>query len=90
MVKTALESANKSRLVWTTLFFYPDIRTEWLSMQLARRLFYSFAKPDAEYLVVEDIVRFFSTPEDADAVFAILDKDSNGDASRDEVEMACL
>jgi hypothetical protein len=47
-------------------------------------------KPGADYLVVEDIVRFFPTPDDADTVFAILDKDSNGDASRDEVEMACL
>ncbi|THH18467.1 hypothetical protein EUX98_g8949, partial [Antrodiella citrinella] len=71
MVQTALESANKSRL-------------------LARRLFYSFARPGAEYLIVEDIARFFATPEEADAAFAIFDKDSNGDASRDELEMACM
>ncbi|KAI0785645.1 Mechanosensitive ion channel-domain-containing protein [Abortiporus biennis] len=71
MVKTALESANKSRL-------------------LARRLYYSFARPGAEFLIVEDIARFFPTPDDADAAFAIFDKDSNGDASRDEIEMACM
>ncbi|KAG6900759.1 hypothetical protein C0993_002183 [Termitomyces sp. T159_Od127] len=71
MVKTALESANKSRL-------------------LARRLFYSFAKPDAKYLLVADIAPYFTTSEEADHVFSIFDKDMNGDASHDEVEMACL
>ncbi|KAF5393511.1 hypothetical protein D9757_000597 [Collybiopsis confluens] len=71
MVKTALDSANKSRF-------------------LARRIFYSFAKPGSDYLLVQDIARFFSTPEEADAVFALFDKDSNGDATREEVEIACM
>ncbi|KAH0589492.1 hypothetical protein J132_05680 [Termitomyces sp. J132] len=71
MVKTALESANKSRL-------------------LARRLFYSFAKPDAKYLLVDDIASYFTSPEEASHVFSIFDKDMNGDISRDEIEMACL
>ncbi|THH00782.1 hypothetical protein EW026_g1806 [Hermanssonia centrifuga] len=70
-VQTALQSANKSRL-------------------LARRLFYSFVKPGTDYLIVEDIARYFPTPEDADAAFAIFDQDMNGDATRDEVEMTCL
>ncbi|KAF7792394.1 hypothetical protein EIP86_003431 [Pleurotus ostreatoroseus] len=70
-VQTALQSANKSRL-------------------LARRLFYSFVRPNAEYLVIGDIARYFPTMEDADAAFAIFDQDSNGDATRDEIEMACL
>ncbi|GLB37046.1 putative mechanosensitive ion channel [Lyophyllum shimeji] len=71
MVKTALESANKSRL-------------------LARRLFYSFVKPGSDYLLVDDIARYFPDPGEADQVFALFDKDGNGDASRDELEMACL
>ncbi|KAI1796400.1 Mechanosensitive ion channel-domain-containing protein [Ganoderma leucocontextum] len=71
MVKTALESANKSRL-------------------LARRLFYSFSRPGSDRLLVEDIARFFGNPDEADAAFAIFDKDSNGDVSRDEIEMACM
>lgn len=71
MVKTALESANKSRL-------------------LARRLFYSFVKPGSDWLLVEDIARFFPNQDEADQVFALFDKDSNGDVSRDEIEMACL
>ncbi|KAI0344847.1 hypothetical protein BDW22DRAFT_1326420 [Trametopsis cervina] len=70
-VQTALESANRSRL-------------------LARRLYYSFVKSHAEYLVVQDIARFFPTMEDADRAFAIFDRDSNGDVTRDEVELACL
>lgn len=71
IVQTALESANKSRL-------------------LARRLFYSFAKPNADYLLVEDIQGLFKSRDEADLVFAIFDQDSNGDASRDEVEMAIM
>ncbi|KAF9475543.1 hypothetical protein BDN70DRAFT_813949, partial [Pholiota conissans] len=71
IIKTSLESANKSRL-------------------LARRLFYSFAQTKAEYLLLEDIQRFFPTKEDAAAVFALFDKDGNGDATRDEIELACL
>ncbi|OBZ67098.1 putative MscS family protein C2C4.17c [Grifola frondosa] len=60
------------------------------SRLLARRLFYSFVRPGADYLIVEDIARFFPTPDDADAAFAIFDKDVNGDVSRDEIEMACM
>ncbi|RPD63790.1 hypothetical protein L227DRAFT_496301 [Lentinus tigrinus ALCF2SS1-6] len=71
MVKTALDSANKSRL-------------------LARRLFYSFAPPGADRVVVEDIARFFASAEEADHAFSIFDKDSNGDINRDEMEMACM
>ncbi|KAF7361876.1 Mechanosensitive ion channel protein [Mycena venus] len=71
IVQTALESANRSRL-------------------LARRLFYSFAKPNADYMLVEDIQRYFPTHDEADLVFALFDQDSNGDASRDEVEMALM
>ena len=57
---------------------------------MARRLFYSFAKPGAQSMTVQDIARFFPTPEDADAAFALFDKDMNGDATRDEVEIACM
>ncbi|CCM01460.1 uncharacterized protein FIBRA_03513 [Fibroporia radiculosa] len=60
VVKTALESANKSRLA------------------------------SAHSLMVNDIMPFFPTPEDADAAFALFDKDMNGDATRDEVEIACM
>lgn len=59
-------------------------------VQLARRLFYSFAKPNSDYLHLEDIARYFPTAEEAEHVFALFDKEMNGDVSRDEMEMACL
>ncbi|KAF9793059.1 Mechanosensitive ion channel-domain-containing protein [Thelephora terrestris] len=71
VVKTALESANKSRL-------------------LARRLFYSFAKPGVDYLLLEDIAKYFPTAEDAEAAWNLFDKDGNGDTTRDELEMTCM
>ncbi|PFH51489.1 hypothetical protein AMATHDRAFT_142246 [Amanita thiersii Skay4041] len=71
MVKTALESANKSRL-------------------LARRLFHSFAQPGHEFIYPKDIERYFTSQEEAERAFALFDKDSNGDASLEEMEMACL
>jgi len=58
--------------------------------QLARRIFYSFAQQGSDYLFVEDIEGLFPTKEDALAVFSLFDKDSNGDASREEFEIACL
>lgn len=59
-------------------------------VQLARRLFYSFAKPGVDYLLLEDIAKYFPTPEDAEAAWNLFDKDGNGDATRDEVEMTCM
>jgi hypothetical protein len=53
-------------------------------------LFYSFRQGHADHLQASDIARYFTSKEDADAAFAFFDKDDNGDASRDEVEMACL
>ncbi len=87
MVKTALESANKSRLVCIHMTI---TRSTLNKLQLARRLFYSFVQPGSDYVFVQDIQRFFATPEEADQVFALFDKDTNGDASRDELEMACM
>ncbi|EIN11813.1 hypothetical protein PUNSTDRAFT_61874 [Punctularia strigosozonata HHB-11173 SS5] len=71
MVQTALQSANKTRL-------------------LARRLFYSFQKEGHDYLLVDDIQRFFPARDQADAAFSIFDKDNNGDVTREEMELACL
>lgn len=62
----------------------------YFGIQLSRRLFYSFAEKESEYLFVEDIESFFSTKEEADRAYALFDKDSNGDVSREEMEIACL
>jgi len=61
-----------------------------IPVQLARRLFYSFAKQGVDYLLLEDIAKYFPTPEDAEAAWNLFDKDGNGDATRDEVEMTCM
>jgi hypothetical protein len=53
-------------------------------------LFYSFAKPGVDYLLLEDIAKYFATPEDAEAAWNLFDRDGNGDATRDEVEMTCM
>jgi hypothetical protein len=57
---------------------------------LARRLFYSFRKPGAEVLVIGDILPFFNSQDEATQAFASFDKDMNGDATRDEMELACM
>ncbi|TFY54037.1 hypothetical protein EVG20_g9871 [Dentipellis fragilis] len=93
MVQTALESVNKTRFV--CVFFElagpcPSGTDHTCFSQLAHRLFYSFHKPYAEYLTVDDFTQFFTTLDEADAAFSIFDKDANGDISREEMEMACL
>jgi len=65
---------------------YPYLR----SFQLARRLFYSFVKHGQSALLLTDIAKFFPSPEDAEAAFALFDKDVNGDATLEEVELACM
>ncbi|KAL4264733.1 Mechanosensitive ion channel protein [Pleurotus pulmonarius] len=60
------------------------------SRLLARRLFYSFAKKGSEYILLEDVLPYFPSREEAEKAFALFDQDGNGDATRDEVEMACM
>ncbi|KAG8753694.1 hypothetical protein FRC12_011461, partial [Ceratobasidium sp. 428] len=57
---------------------------------LARRIYYSFIQPGATSLVITDIAHFFPDYETAEIAFGLFDKDGNHDATRDEVEMACL
>ena len=37
-----------------------------------------------------DIYAFFGNAMDADLAFTLLDKDGNGDVTRDELESACM
>lgn len=57
---------------------------------LARRLFYSFRQEGASELTLGDIARYFANIERARMAFQLFDKDDNGDATREEVELACL
>ncbi|CAE6448905.1 unnamed protein product [Rhizoctonia solani] len=58
--------------------------------QLARRIFYSFVQPGANSLVITDIAQYFPDHEMTEIAFGMFDKDGNHDATRDEVELACL
>ncbi|BGP26947.1 mechanosensitiveion channel MscS domain containing protein [Rhodotorula toruloides] len=58
--------------------------------QLARRIYYSFTPQYREGMVLTDIERCFPNREEAERAFAIFDRDLNGDATLDEIEMACL
>ena len=64
----------------------------WVSyfIQLAQRVFHSFARPDSEYLLLEDIQNFFSTREEAVAAFTLLDRVQNGGVTIEECEESCL
>jgi hypothetical protein len=93
MVAVALGSANKTRLVSVV----HDLPTQQYQLntffhfffQLARRLFYSFVQPGKDALLPNDFARFFRTRDEVEEAFALFDKDGNGDATRDEVEMVC-
>jgi hypothetical protein len=41
-------------------------------------------------MVVDDIVKYFPRPDEAPAVLALFDKDANGDATIEDMEMACV
>ena len=58
--------------------------------QLARRIYYSFTPKYRTGLVLADISKCFRNREEADRAFAIFDRDLNGDATLEEIEMACL
>ncbi|EJU04320.1 hypothetical protein DACRYDRAFT_20889 [Dacryopinax primogenitus] len=60
------------------------------SRLLARRLYYSFRNEGAKSVTLNDIARFFPDFETAQLAFTLFDKDGNGDATRDEMEMACM
>lgn len=60
------------------------------SRQLARRIFFSFVSHHSDALHVADIARMFASNTEAQEALAIFDKDGNGDATMDEVEMALV
>ncbi|KAL9101554.1 MAG: hypothetical protein Q9163_003209 [Psora crenata] len=60
------------------------------SQVLARRLYRTFVKEDAETVTAEDLKLAFENDEEADSAFAMFDKDMNGDISMSELEAACV
>lgn len=60
------------------------------SQILARRLYRTFAKEDAETISQDDLKNAFDNEEEADSAFAMFDKDLNGDISMSELEAVCV
>jgi len=88
-VADALSSAKNSRTVciFLTLQYFSVSN---IIIKLAHRIFYSFVKPGQDSLLLTDIAKYFPTPEAAENAFALFDKDENGDATLDEVELVCI
>lgn len=60
------------------------------SQVLARRLYRTFVKEDADTISSEDLKHAFDNDEEADSAFAMFDKDMNGDISMTELEAVCV
>jgi hypothetical protein len=60
------------------------------SRHLARRIFFSFTPSNRSVMIKSDIAPYFPNRDQLDMVYAIFDRDENGDISLEEIEMACL
>lgn len=60
------------------------------SQVLARRLYRTFAREDAESVHQGDLRNAFENDEEADAAFTMFDKDMNGDITMEEFEAVCV
>lgn len=57
---------------------------------LARRLYRTFARDGFDTVFSGDLKEAFDNNEEADAAFAMFDRDMNGDISMEELEAACV
>ncbi|KAM0143035.1 hypothetical protein ACHAQE_003262 [Botrytis cinerea] len=60
------------------------------SQVLARRLYRTFVHDDMDTILAEDLTLAFDNEEEAEAAFAMFDKDLNGDISMEELETVCV
>ncbi|KAL8668970.1 MAG: hypothetical protein Q9168_006425 [Polycauliona sp. 1 TL-2023] len=60
------------------------------SQVLARRLYRTFSKEDAETVTAEDLKNAFDNEEEAESAFTMFDRDLNGDISMSELEAVCV
>ena len=60
------------------------------SQVLARRLYRTFVQDEVRTVSSDDMKSAFDTGEEADAAFAMFDKDLNGDISMEELEAVCV
>lgn len=57
---------------------------------LARRLYRTFVRDGFDTVFAGDLKEAFDNSEEADAAFAMFDRDMNGDISMEELEAACV
>ena len=60
------------------------------SQVLARRLYRTFVREDADTVSSDDLKHAFDNDEEAESAFAMFDKDMNGDISMAELEAVCV
>ncbi|KAK1780762.1 Mechanosensitive ion channel-domain-containing protein [Copromyces sp. CBS 386.78] len=59
------------------------------SYTLARVFYRTFVRPGRDTITLEDMLPAFPNQDEAEACFAVFDKDFNGDISMEELEMVC-
>ena len=82
--KVVTKSTHPRQLVLTLLSSPPQ------SQVLARRLYRTFVREDADTISSEDLKHAFDNDEEADSAFSMFDKDLNGDISMTELEAVCV
>ena len=60
------------------------------SQVLARRLYRTFVKEDADTISSDDLRHAFENDDEAESAFAMFDKDMNNDISMSELEAVCV
>lgn len=60
------------------------------SQVLARRLYRTFVRPGFDTVFAGDLKGVFDNDEEAEAAFAMFDRDMNGDISMEELESVCV
>lgn len=84
LIGRKVDNVNHPRKVISEL-----LRTTSSAHTLARMIYRSLVKEGSETVVPEDIKEVFEAEEEAEAAFAMFDKDMNGDISIDEFEAVC-
>ena len=82
--KAVAKSTHPRQVVLTLLADTPG------SQVLARRLYRTFVREDAETIINDDLKTAFDNDEEAESAFAMFDKDMNGDISMQELEAVCV
>lgn len=65
------------------------LRSTASSHTLARVFYRTFVRPEQTTITLDDMLPAFTVHEDAEACFAVFDKDLNGDISMEELELVC-